>query len=127
VTDGHTAVTNRGCPQCHGDDLSGQLQPLSSKPEYLKNIQGLDLKLYPPNLTSDNDTGLGSWKDDALALAIRDGVDKDGQHLCPQMNHYPNMSDYEVYSIVMYLRSIPKVSKKVPDSICPPEKPGPGQ
>ena len=32
------------------------------------------------------------------------------------------MSDFEVYSIVDYLRSIPKVNKKVLRSVCPPTK-----
>lgn len=102
--------------------MSGQLQPLTGSPSYSKTALGEDVELYPPNLTADQATGVGSWADDALALAIRNGVDKDSQALCPQMNHFADMSDFEVYSIVDYLRSIPKVSKKVPRSVCPPTK-----
>lgn len=119
---GLQAVEKRGCQGCHGQDMSGQTSPLTGKPSYSKTALGDDVELYPPNLTADNDTGVGSWADDALALAIRNGVDKDSQALCPQMTHFADMSDFEVYSIVDYLRSIPKVNKKIPRSVCPPTK-----
>jgi hypothetical protein len=122
VKDGATALQQRNCFRCHGQDMAGQSDPLTGDPSYAKNIQGLDVKLYPPNLTNDQETGIGKWTDDQLALAVRNGIDKDGQALCPQMNHYADMSDYEVYSIVMQLRALPPVSKKVPRSVCPPEK-----
>ena len=55
-------------------------------------------------------------------MFARNGVDHESQALCPQMTHFSQMSDFEAYSIVKYLRSIPKVSKKVPRSVCPPTK-----
>lgn len=119
---GETAVERRSCKTCHGDDMSGRTEPLTGKDEYTKTNFGETVKLYPPNLTSDEKTGLGSWDDDAIVYAIRYGLDKDAQFLCPQMQHYKTMSDFEAYSIVKYLRSIPSVSKKVPRSICPPTK-----
>ena len=80
------------------------------------------IELYPPNLTPDDDTGIGTWTDDNLANAIRTGLDKEGLELCPQMKHFADMSDYEAYSIVKYLRSLPPVKNKVPRSVCPPLK-----
>ena len=118
---GLEAITKRGCKTCHGDDMSGADIPLTGKPEYEKTTIGLPVKLYPPNLTNDPETGLGSWNDDAIAIAIRTGYDKDGLQLCPQMNHFSNMSDFEVYSIVKYLRTL-SVNKKVHRSVCPPTK-----
>ena len=38
------------------------------------------------------------------------------------MTHFSDMTDFEVYSIVKYLRSIPPVKNKVPRSVCPPLK-----
>jgi hypothetical protein len=123
VNDGNLALHRRGCPTCHGNDMSGTTTMLPNIPN---TPLGEVVELYPPNLTSDP-TGVapppaGKWTDDALALAIRQGIDADSQKLCPQMNHFSQMSDFEVYSIVMYLRSLPPVSKKVPRSVCPPEK-----
>jgi hypothetical protein len=80
------------------------------------------VELYPPNLTNDEETGVGTWTDDNLANAIRTGLDKEGLNLCPQMKHFADMSDYEAYSIVKYLRALPPVKNKVPRSICPPLK-----
>lgn len=121
VQAGEEAITKRGCKNCHGEDMAGADKPLAGKTEYEKTVIGLPVKLYPPNLTSDP-TGLGNWKEDAIVYAIRVGIDDESQSLCPQMEHFSNMSDFEVYSIVKYLRSIPPVSKKVPRSVCPPTK-----
>jgi hypothetical protein len=55
-----------------------------------------------------------------MANAIRTGLDVEGLNLCPQMTHFTDMSDFEVYSIVLYLRSLPPVRNDVPRSICPP-------
>lgn len=119
VASGLEAVGKRGCKGCHGDDMAGKTEPLGG---VTATPQGDPVELYPPNLTSDETTGVGTWSDDALALAIRSGVDHESQALCSQMTHFSQMTDFEVYSIVKYLRSIPKVSKQVPRSVCPPTK-----
>jgi hypothetical protein len=119
---GNEAVNKRQCTACHGPDMAGKTDPLTGKPEYEKNLQGLPVKLYPPNLTNDPETGIGKWADEELVVAIREGFDKESLQLCPQMQHYKNMSDFEAYSIVMYLRSLPVVSTQIPRSVCPPTK-----
>jgi mono/diheme cytochrome c family protein len=118
VAAGKEAVVKRKCVQCHGDNMAGSTTAIPSQPTAL----GEAVELYPPNLTGDPDTGVAKWTDDALALAIREGIDNESQHLCPQMNHFAQMSDFEVYSIVKYLRSLPPVKQEIPSSICPPEK-----
>ena len=124
VSQGETSVTTRGCPSCHGADMSGTTSILVRSTVPTMTALGEEIELYPPNLTPDPTTGIGvaKWTDDALALAIRSGIDADSQHLCPQMNHFSTMNDFEVYSIVKYLRSLPAVPKKVPRSVCPPTK-----
>jgi hypothetical protein len=114
---GALAVERRRCVTCHNSDkgtMAGASTPLGQ--------QDPGIELYPPNLTPDDDTGIGSWTDDNLANAIRTGLDKEGLELCPQMKHFADMSDYEAYSIVKYLRSLPAVKNKVPRSVCPPLK-----
>jgi hypothetical protein len=125
VEAGKQAVTKRKCITCHGEDMSGSATALPGIPN-----TSLDevVELYPPNLTADPTTGVappekgGKWTDDALALAIRNGLDFESQQLCPQMTHFSQMSDFEVYSIVKYLRDIPPVTKAIPRSVCPPTK-----
>ncbi len=113
VEDGKRAAQNRNCAKCHGPDLSGATAPLAD--------QGVENELYPPNLTPD-ETGIKTWTDDQLAAAIRTGMDKSGLELCRQMRHDTSMTDFEAFSLVLYLRSLPPVSKKVPRSVCPPLK-----
>jgi len=116
VARGHFYVTARGCPSCHQskNPADGTLSGTTSPRE--------GTSAYPANLTPDVDTGIGSWSDDQLARAIREGTDLDGLELCPEMNHFSTMTDYEVYSIIKSLRSLPPVNNKVLRSVCPPLK-----
>lgn len=83
------------------------------------------VELYAPNLTNDYGTGIGSWTDEAIGIAIRSGLDKDGIQLCPQMQHFAEsgaMDEVEAHAIITYLRSLPKVVNQLPRSVCPPTK-----
>jgi len=77
--------------------------------------------LIAPNITPDRETGAGNWTDDMFARAIREGVGHDGRALFPAMpyQNYRNYSDEDVASIVVYLRSIPAVRNKLPQSEIP--------
>src|SRR5689334_79068 len=62
-----------------------------------------------PNLTPDREIGIGNWADDMLARAIREGVAHDGRLLDPTImpyGFYRSMSDEDLASIIVYLRSI---------------------
>src|SRR5665213_4329886 len=39
--------------------------------------------VYATNITSDSDTGIGSWSFDASCRALRGGIDRTGRHLYP--------------------------------------------
>jgi mono/diheme cytochrome c family protein len=68
------------------------------------------------NITPDPETGIGSWTDDEVARAIREGIRKDGTALFPVMPYpvFASMDDEDVKSIVVYLRTIPAVRNVVP-------------
>ncbi len=124
ASDGQGYVQAEGCENCHGANLAGRTTPLTSGEE-----PGLVIPsghyLYPPNLTPDPTTGIGSWSDAQINQAITEGIDNQGLDLCPEMGrHYPNMCPDEVTGIIAYLRSIPAVVSKIPGSICPPLKTG---
>jgi len=73
--------------------------------------------IVPPNLTSDKDTGLGDWSDDEIIRAVRTGVAKDGHRLDPFMPYevgLQRMTDDDAHALVMYLRSLPRVRRKLP-------------
>ena len=77
--------------------------------------------LSAPNLTSDPETGIGSFSDDALARAVREGVAHDGGTLFPLMpySRFKSMTDEDVASIVAYLRTLRPVRNEVARSIPP--------
>jgi Cytochrome C oxidase, cbb3-type, subunit III len=85
---------------------SGEVMPISDLPG----------RVVAPNLTPDIATGVGSWTDDQLARAIREGVGYSGQALFPMMPYerYKHMSDEDLASIVVYMRSLPAIHHELP-------------
>jgi hypothetical protein len=72
--------------------------------------------LAAPNLTADVETGAGAWSDDMLARAIREGVGHDGRGLGGPMWWWAfrALSDEDLASIVVYLRTLPPVRNPLP-------------
>jgi mono/diheme cytochrome c family protein len=108
-----------GCFGCHTDqDWSKPGAPPAAGREGSGHIWAdQDLPwLVAPNITPDKETGAGNWSDDALARAIREGIGHDGRTLFPTMPypHYRLMSDEDLASIVVYIRSVPAVRNQLP-------------
>ncbi|HWF37285.1 MAG TPA: c-type cytochrome [Candidatus Acidoferrales bacterium] len=81
-------------------------------------LKGLPGKIYAPNITPDPETGAGNWSDDQLARAIREGVGHDGRALFPFMPYpdFKSMSDEDLASVIIYLRSLPPVHQQQPQT-----------
>jgi mono/diheme cytochrome c family protein len=80
--------------------------------------------LVAPNITPDKETGAGTWTDDMFARAIREGISHEGRVLHPQM-WYPSfrsLSDEDLASIVVYLRTLPPVHNPLPKTNIPEER-----
>jgi mono/diheme cytochrome c family protein len=75
-----------------------------------------DLRIIAPNITSYPETGIGKWSDDAIARAIREGIAVDGSTLFPVMpyEHFQRLSDEDLASIVVFLRSLPPAHSDLP-------------
>jgi mono/diheme cytochrome c family protein len=108
------------CVDCH----SAHNTSVADHP-VLANMQGageimpfdnLPGRIVAPNLTPDRDTGAGTWTDDQLARAIREGIGNDGRALFPMMpyQHYKRMSDEDLASVVVYVRSLAPVRNQLP-------------
>jgi len=100
--------TQHGGPQIKGKELTGQILPLTGFP-------GL---LVAPNLTPDHDTGSLTWTDDQIGRAIREGIRHDDSTLFPAMPYgeYRTLSDEDLASVVVYLRSLAPVRSPLPPS-----------
>jgi len=81
---------------------------------------------YAANLTSDDSTGIGTWKEERFIYAIRNGKYNgmaSDRNLIPVMPWvmYREMSDEELNAIFAYLKSTKPIKNKVPPPT-PPEK-----
>ena len=81
--------------------------------------------LVSPNLTPDKETGAGTWTDDMFARAIREGIGHDGRVLHPQMWYgaFRSLSDDDLASVIVYLRSLPPVRNALPVTTLPAGRP----
>lgn len=70
---------------------------------------------FAPNITPDRETGIGTWTDAQIALAIREGKRPDGSLIGPPMpmGLYRGISDADLAAIVAYMRSVPPVRNAV--------------
>jgi len=113
------AVT--GCMGCHSEhDWTAHDAPTLPNSlgagQDMNLLKGLPGRVFAPNITPDPETGAGGWTDEQLARAIREGIAHDGRALFPMMP-YPDfraLSDEDMASIVVYLRSLPAIRKQRP-------------
>jgi|GEM_PF-1022405 len=103
-----------GACDCHGPDLAG-FKPGAAPGQGGNIFNGPFGSVPATNITPDKQTGIGSWTDDQLINAIRNGVDDGGNQLFPIMPYlsYHFMSDADVRDLVAYLRTIPAVPNSV--------------
>jgi mono/diheme cytochrome c family protein len=108
-----------GCFGCHTDaDWSKPGAPPIAGKEgsgHVWSDQGMPW-LIASNITPDKETGAGTWSDDMLARAIREGIGHDGRTLFPVMPYpsYREMSDEDLASVIAYVRTVPAVRNQLP-------------
>ncbi|MDJ0812348.1 MAG: cytochrome c [Woeseiaceae bacterium] len=129
VKRGEYLVELLGCGSCHTDGA------LEGVPNFDRALAGSSIGIafsnpmgdrrpgivFPPNLTPDQETGLGSWSDQQIADALRLGA---GRHTGRRIvimpwQGYNKMTDDDVAAIVAYLRSIKPVRHTVPEEVLP--------
>jgi mono/diheme cytochrome c family protein len=101
-----TDIKKAGWPPLPGTEGSGSDYAFFGQPG-----------IVAANITPDLDTGAGKWTDDMFARAIREGVAHDGRFLDPSVmpyEFYRAMSDEDLASVIIYLRSIPSVRSALP-------------
>jgi mono/diheme cytochrome c family protein len=77
---------------------------------------GKGRRLVAANITPDLETGTGRWSDDMLARAIREGIGHDGRVLHPAMwyRSFSHLSDEDLASVVVWLRTLTPVRNPLP-------------
>jgi len=131
VQRGEYLVELLGCGACHTDGA------LEGVPDFEKSLAGSSIGIafsnplgnerpgivFAPNLTPDEETGMGLWTDSQIENAIRVGVGRHSGRKIAVMpwQGYTKMEREDVAAIVAYLRSIPAIRHKVPDEVKPGE------
>ncbi len=75
--------------------------------------------LWVRNISSDRETGIGAWTDEQVKRAIRSGVRPNGETLHWQgmiWDHLSNLDEEDIRAVIAYLRTLPPVKKKIPES-----------
>jgi mono/diheme cytochrome c family protein len=129
VEHGEYLVELLGCGVCHTDgalegaadmekSLAGSRTGIAYSNPLSEQYPGV---VYPPNITPDEKSGIGSWTDQQIENAIMAGL---GRHISRRIasmpwQGYAKLSDDDARAIVMYLRSIKPISHRVPDDVKP--------
>ena len=122
---GRYLVTIAECFACHSPIDSILLLPLPGREGSGDIIDSVGPEVAP-NLTPDVETGAGNWTDDMFVRAIREGFGHDGRPLLASMRseYYGILTDEDIASVVVYLRSLPPVRHELPKIIWPDGKRG---
>lgn len=87
------------CYVCHkGSDnkLSGRL---------LNELPSVFGEIHSANITQSGEHGVAKWTDGQIYALLRTGVKPGGQYLPIYMPKYPHLSEYDIKSVIAYLRS----------------------
>jgi mono/diheme cytochrome c family protein len=126
ISRGKYLVTFSGCNDCHTPGY------FFGKPDMARFLGGSDVgfeipglgAFVGPNLTPDEETGLGGWTQEQIVTAIQGGQRPDGRVLAPIMPYhaFANFTAADAGAIVAFLQSLPPVRNKVPGPFKPGEK-----
>jgi len=72
--------------------------------------------VYSTNITPDPDTGIGQWSEAAFLRAMREGVDREGNHLYPAFpyDHFTRVTDEDNSALYAFLMTRQPVSATAP-------------
>lgn len=79
-------------------------------------IPGFPGHIRAPNLTPDQETGIGSFSDGELLRAMREGIARDGHVLFPMMpyrTYAKSLTDGDALAIIAYLRSLKPIKNQI--------------
>lgn len=126
IARGKYLVTMSGCNDCHTPGY------FFGKPDMSRFLGGSDVGFeipglgvfLGPNITPDNETGIGQWSREQIVTAIQEGKRPDGRILAPIMpwHAFGQLTAEDAQAIAAFLQSLEPVSYRVPGPFKPGEK-----
>jgi mono/diheme cytochrome c family protein len=123
IARGKYLVGIAGCNDCHTPGY------FFGKPDMANFLSGSEVGFEIPglgvfvgrNITPDKETGIGEWTEDQIVAALQTGKRPDGRELAPIMpwHAFATLTEEDVTAIAVFLKSIPAVSRKIPDPVGP--------
>jgi mono/diheme cytochrome c family protein len=107
------------CFTCHSGDFK-KMNVMQPEKSYLylgggNMMPDLDGHMIPtPNLTPDEETGIGRWSEAEFIKALKQGFRPNGTLIRFPMSLFSELSDDEASAIYAYLRTVPKISHAIP-------------
>jgi mono/diheme cytochrome c family protein len=109
------------CMDCHSarnyNEFTAPLIPgtLGKGGERFDATMGFPGNYYSANITP---AGIGDWTDGEIFRAITTGVRRSGKPIFPVMpySNYGKLDREDIESVIAYLRSLPPIENKVPES-----------
>ena len=126
VVRGQYLTTILGCGQCHtegalqgqayGPDLGGSRIGIAWSDFDPMDPPGI---VFPGNLTSDEETGIGAWRKTDIVRMIRTGRNHSGEQTLPVMPwpNYALLTESDLSDIADFLMSLAPVSNAIPDNV----------
>jgi hypothetical protein len=120
---GHYLVTLGSCADCHStpgpqgpriDDMY-----VAGGFKFIRKNFGTYVSM---NLTSDKETGIGSWSDDDLKRVWRNGLAPEGRQVPGHVMPWPAFShwtDEDMHAVLVYLRHTVPIVHRVPKPSSP--------
>ena len=126
ITRGEYLVTISGCNDCHTPGY------FFGKPDLSRFLGGSDVGfeipgagvVVGPNITPDEETGIGGWSPEQIVTALQTGQRPDGRLLAPIMpwQALAHLTKDDAMAIAAFLQSVKSVKNKIPDPVEPGEK-----
>jgi len=119
-----------GCAGCHSPrTAAGELnnERLLSGGDH-PNAAGGSVRIYPPNLTPDAQTGIGGWSIEDIVKVLKNGITPDGRMLSsamPWRTQSNQLEDADARAIAVYLKSLPAIANRVPPPLSTNTNPAP--
>jgi mono/diheme cytochrome c family protein len=137
LAQGRYIATVAGCTSCHTPDRAEYQNPQTLTIDQIKTLafdgnDALDVDkflaggrafplgpagvVFSRNITPDETTGIGTWTDEQVKIAMKTGLNAKGETLFPVMPYhvYSTMADSDVEAVVAFIRSVSAVSNAVP-------------
>lgn len=111
-----------GCAECHtprdlqtGKAFMDQIFAGSNFP-FGGPMEGLPAAAHAPNLTPDQETGIGGWSEEQFVAALRTGMKPDGSVMLGMMPYayYGFWKEDDLRAVYRYLRTVPVQKNRVP-------------